>query len=154
MASIKKILFLLARVCLSAIFLIAAFAHMADFDGMEASLTNALYSISEHSPGQVWVQRAVEELVPFSTLLSVLALVMLVLGGCLVFLGIKYRLGAWLLIGFLFPVTIIMHHFFFLEGSDKQIQATMFWKNIAILGGLLLLAVFPSSHREVDEDEI
>lgn len=154
MASLKKILFLIARVLLSAIFLIAAFAHMADFDGMETSLTNALYSISEQSGGQVWVQRAVEEVMPFVTIISVFALVLLVIGGGLVFLGIKYRLGASLLIAFLTPVTLIMHHFYFLEGPDRQLEATMFWKNISIIGGLLILSLFPQASRYSEDEDI
>ena len=145
MGSVKKLSFFVARLFLSAIFLIAGFAHIADFDGMESSLTNALYSISEHSAGKVWVQTAVEEMMPLVPLLSILALVCLVVGGALVLLGIKYRLGAWLLIVFLAPVTFIMHHFYFLEGPDKQIQSIMFWKNIAILGGLIMLTLHSSS---------
>ncbi len=150
MGSFKQLAVFVARVCLSAIFLIAAFAHIADFDGMESGLTNALYSISEHSGGVMWVQRAVEELVPWTMLLSVVSIALLVVGGSLVLLGIKYRFGALLLILFLLPTTVIMHHFYFLLGPDRQMQAAMFWKNIAILGGLLLLATYPqaTSSRE------
>jgi putative oxidoreductase len=144
MGSTKKILFFIARFCISAIFLIAAFSHIADFDGMENALTNALYSISEHSSGQIWVQRAVEEVMPFVAVLSVLAVALLVIGGGFVLLGIKYRFGASLLILFLLPTTLIMHHFYFLDGFDKELQATMFWKNLAILGGLIVLAIYPT----------
>lgn len=133
MGSVKKFSFFIARFCISAIFLIAAFAHISDFDGMESALTNALYSISEHSGGKVWIQTAVEELMPLVPVLSVTALALLVLGGCSVLLGIKYRMGAVLLICFLAPVTFIMHHFYFLEGPNKDIEAQNFWKNLAVL---------------------
>jgi uncharacterized membrane protein YphA (DoxX/SURF4 family) len=141
MGSIKKISFILARFFLSAIFLLAGFAHIADFDGMESSLTNALYSIAEHSAGKVWIQRLVEELMPLVPLLSILALVCLVVGGILVLLGIKYKFGALLLIAFIVPVTLIMHHFYFLDGPIRQLEMANFWKNLAVLGGLILLTL-------------
>ncbi len=153
MSTVKNFIFFIARFCISAIFLIAAFAHIADFDGMESALTNALYSISEHSAGKVWIQTSVEQLMPLVPVLTIVALALLVIGGASVLLGIKYRLGATLLIVFLLPVTLIMHHFYFLEGPDKELQATMFWKNIAILGGLLVLAIYPQVSRyESDSD--
>lgn len=141
MSSVKKLLFVVARFFLSAIFLIAGFAHIADFDGMETSLTNSLYSIAEHSAGKVWIQRCIEELMPLVPLLSILALVCLIIGGVLVLFGIKYRFGAVLLIAFLIPTTLIMHHFYFLDGADRQLQMSNFWKNLSILGGLILLAL-------------
>lgn len=150
MSAVRQFLFFIARLFLSAVFLIAAFSHLADFDGMESSLTNALYAISEHSSGMVWLQTVVQELLPFVSMLCIISLGLLVIGGLCVLLGIKYRLGAWLLIIFLTPVTFIMHHFFFLEGMDRVIQATMFWKNLAIIGGLLTLATHPKSPEFVD----
>lgn len=153
MSSFKKILFVISRFFLSAIFLLAGFAHIADFDGMESALTNALYSIAEHSAGKAWIQRFVEELMPLVPLLSILALVCLVVGGILVMLGIKYKFGAWLLILFLVPVTLIMHHFYFLDGADRQQHMNDFWKNLAILGGLLLLTVHGGSGTSSDFDE-
>lgn len=153
MNSIKKISFILARFFLSALFLFAGFAHIADFDGMENGLTNALYSIAEHSAGKVWIQRAVEECMPLVPLLSILALVCLVVGGVLVLLGIKYKFGALLLIIFLIPVTLIMHHFYFLEGVSRQLEMNNFWKNLAIVGGLLLLMLHgEASSSHYDEE--
>jgi uncharacterized membrane protein YphA (DoxX/SURF4 family) len=152
LGSIKKFFFFIARICMSAIFLIAGFAHISDFDGFESSLTNALYSISEHSGGSVWIQTSVEKVMPFVPVLSIVTLFILVIGGISVFLGIKYRLGAILLIIFLAPVTFIVHHFYFLEGAERQMQATMFWKNLAILGGLIVLASYPQ-YSKVEHDE-
>ncbi len=153
MGSIKKVLFFIARLFLSAIFLIAGFAHIADFDGMQSSLTNSLYSLSEHSHGQLWLQVAVEELIPLVPVLATVAVALLVIGGICVLLGIKYRLGASLLILFLLPTTLIMHHFYFLSGPDQQLQSVLFWKNIAILGGLLGLALYPNPmQKSSDED--
>lgn len=153
MSSLKKMAFFIARLFISIIFLLAGFAHIADFDGMESSLTNALYSIAEHSAGKVWIQRAVEEVMPLVPLLSILALVCLIVGAVLVLIGVKYKFGASLLIIFLLPVNFIMHHFYLLDGPDKQAQLNSFLKNLAVLGGLILLTLHSNSRSEVfDED--
>ena len=45
------------------------------------------------------------------------------LGGLLVLLGIKEKLGATLLILFLIPVTVLMHSFWMVEGAERQPMA-------------------------------
>ena len=63
-------------------------------------------------------------------------------GGLSVMFGVKARLGAVLLILFLIPTTAIFHDFWSHEGSERQMQMIQFMKNLAILGGLLLVASF------------
>lgn len=60
-------------------------------------------------------------------------------GGLSVMLGVKARWGAALLIIFLIPTTLIMHDFWTYEGQQQQMQMAHFMKNLAILGGLLLI---------------
>ncbi|MBD3316484.1 MAG: DoxX family membrane protein [Chitinivibrionales bacterium] len=64
--------------------------------------------------------------------------IILELGGAfMVILGIYERIGAVALILFLVPVTFIFH----LDFSER-VQQIMFMKNIAMTGGLFLLAYF------------
>ena len=56
----------------------------------------------------------------------------------------KIRLGATLLTLYLIPVTLIFHHFWDLTGVDRQLQMIQFLKNLAIMGGLLVLAATPA----------
>ncbi len=62
------------------------------------------------------------------------AIVIEILGGLSVLLGYKARLGAMILVVFLIPTTLIFHH-----NLSDQIQSIMFLKNLAILGGLLMV---------------
>jgi len=60
-------------------------------------------------------------------------------GGLSVMLGVKARWGAALLIVFLIPTTLIFHDFWTYEGQEQQMQMAHFMKNLAIMGGLLLV---------------
>lgn len=62
------------------------------------------------------------------------AIVIEIVGGLSLLLGYKSRWGTMALVVFLIPATLIFHRNF----SD-QIQTIMFMKNLAILGGLLMV---------------
>ena len=62
------------------------------------------------------------------------AIALEILGGLSVLLGIKTRWGAAMLIIFLIPATLIFHTDF-----STEIEQAMFLKNLAMLGGLLML---------------
>ena len=70
----------------------------------------------------------------FTSVLLLVAVAVEVLGGLSLLLGIKPRYGAIALALFLIPATFIFHTDF----SD-QIQQIMFMKNLAMLGGLLMI---------------
>lgn len=63
-------------------------------------------------------------------------------GGLSVLTGYRARQGALLLFAYLIPVTLVFHHFWDLEGPDRQIQLINFMKNVSIMGGLALTAGF------------
>jgi putative oxidoreductase len=60
-------------------------------------------------------------------------------GGLSVALGYKAKVGAATLFIFLIPATLIFHNFWTYQGIEQQVQMIMFMKNLAILGGLLLV---------------
>ena len=60
--------------------------------------------------------------------------------------------GGWLLILFLIPVTVMMHGFWGIDDpAAARTQEIMFMKNLAILGGALLLAHFGGGPFSVDQ---
>lgn len=86
------------------------------------------------------------------------AIVLLVLGGLMVLSGYRSNLGAFLLLLYWLPVTFIVHDFWNvpfeckmqitcpeleLEGQEvyRRFQAILFMKNLAIVGGLLMIWV-------------
>ncbi|GAA1863055.1 DoxX family protein [Brevibacterium marinum] len=62
------------------------------------------------------------------------------LAGTALALGIKPRLSALALVGSLVPTTLAGHAFWEMEGADAAAHKTHFSKNVAALGGLLLVA--------------
>ncbi|HUD01360.1 MAG TPA: DoxX family protein [Rhabdochlamydiaceae bacterium] len=118
-----KFLVLLGRFFYSAIFIASGFGHFSH---------DAI-----HYAGMHGVPMA-EFLVPFSGVIAIL-------GGLSILLGYKARLGAWLLVIFLVPVTLMMHNFWTVhEEGLKLVQQAMFMKNLSMLGAALLIAYFGS----------
>ena len=106
---------LVARVLLSAIFLKSGFGKIFSF------ATTQDYMASKG--------------IPLTGLMLVATIFVLLLGGFSLLLGYKIRLGAWLLIGFLIPATLIFH-------TDFPTEEINFFKNIGLIGGLLMVIAF------------
>ena len=82
-------------------------------------------------------------------LLLVGAIILLVLGGLMVLIGYRSSFGAILLILYYLPVTLIVHSFWNDPVKVQRIQAIMFMKNIAIMGGLLMIIVNGSGRYSI-----
>jgi len=88
---------------------------------------------------------------PIANIAVPFAGVLALLGGLSVLFGFKARWGAWLLVLFLVPVSLIMHRFWGL--SDPQavmMQKINFMKSVSMTGGALLIAYFGSGPLSVD----
>jgi len=82
--------------------------------------------------------------VPFSGVLAIL-------GGLSILLGYRARIGAWLIALFLVGVTPTMHKFWGIsDPMMHQMQMIMFMKNLAMLGGALLITQFGSGPWSLD----
>jgi putative oxidoreductase len=68
------------------------------------------------------------------------AVALLVLGGLMVLFGYRTRLGVALLLLYWAPVTFLVHDFWNFPKEELRMQSILFMKNIAIIGGLLMLA--------------
>jgi putative oxidoreductase len=89
--------------------------------------------------------------VPWANILVPIAGVLALLGGLSVLLGFKARWGAWLLVFFLVPVSVMMHAFWAVKDPTMaQMQLVNFMKNITMLGGALLVVYFGAGPVSVD----
>lgn len=83
--------------------------------------------------------------VPLPSIVVPLSGLMALIGGLSIATGFKAKWGALLIILFLIPVTLMMHQFWIVKDSMMmQMQMAMFMKNIAILGGAIIIANFGS----------
>jgi putative oxidoreductase len=102
---------------------------------------------------QEGAQHAAELGLPKASLLVPVSGILALLGGLSVALGYKTRYGAWLLVAFLIPVTLVMHAFWRLHDPiAAHIQQAMFAKNLSMLGAALFLTqsgagAFSFDHR-------
>jgi putative oxidoreductase len=89
--------------------------------------------------------------VPLASVTVPLSGILALAGGLSILLGYRARLGAWLIALFLVPVTLMMHKFWAIaDPMMQQIQMVLFMKNIAILGGALLISQFGAGPLSLD----
>jgi putative oxidoreductase len=89
--------------------------------------------------------------VPLAGLLVPLSGVIAGVGGLSILLGYRAKVGAWLIVLFLVPVTLTMHNFWAVpDPMMAQLQQAMFMKNLSMLGGALLIAYFGAGPLSLD----
>ncbi|MBE9076826.1 DoxX family protein [Romeria aff. gracilis LEGE 07310] len=115
---------LAARIFLSILFLKTSIGHLIDFPGFQQDIADAG--------------------LPLAPLLAVGTIVFQLLGGLSLLIGFKTRIGATLLILFLIPASIFFHNPF-----DPS-QLTNFLKNLALIGGLLMVIYAGAGALSVD----
>ena len=89
--------------------------------------------------------------VPLASIAVPLSGIMALLGGLSITFGYKAKWGAWLLVLFLVPITLMMHNFWAApDPMAAQMQMAMFIKNLSILGGALMIAYFGTGPLSLD----
>ena len=83
---------------------------------------------------------------PLPEIFLVAAIVLEIIGGISLILGYKVKWSALALFIYLIPTTLIFHH-----QLGDQIQNLMFFKNLAIMGGLLFLVKLGAGDLSLDE---
>jgi putative oxidoreductase len=76
--------------------------------------------------------------------------VIALLGGLSILLGYRAKVGAWLIVLFLIGVTPLHKFWGISNPMMQQLQAAMFMKNLAMLGGALLITQFGSGPWSLD----
>ena len=97
------------------------------------------------------IASAARHSVPLPHVLVPLSGVIALVGGLSVLFGYRTRFGAWLLVIFLVPVTLMMHNFWAgWDPATSQIERAMFMKNVTMVGGALLISYFGAGPLSVD----
>ena len=117
---------LIGRILLAAIFLMSGINKIADPQGTQQYMT---------AMGMTWL----------TDFFYVGAIVLELAGGLSLLLGYRARIGAWLLVLFLIPTTVIFHANF----ADPN-QMIHFLKNLSMVGGLLYVAAYGAGGLSMD----
>lgn len=107
---------LIGRILIAAVFLLAGFGKLTGFAGAEQMIAQGGF--------------------PMPALFTVLAIIFEFGGAILLITGFHARTAAWMLIVFTAIATLVYHN-----PAGGQMAALMFEKNLAIIGGLLYVAV-------------
>ena len=126
------------------------YSNLASLFGRQLfSIIFILSSASHFNPPTV--EYAAHHGVPFASVLVPLSGAVAFVGGLSVLLGYQTRLGAWLLTLFLVPVTLVMHNFWAVaDASAFQVERALFFRNVALLGGALLIGYFGGGPLSLD----
>jgi putative oxidoreductase len=126
----KNELLLIARILLMILFVISGWGKLTDFTSISAYMA---------SLG-----------VPLPTAAAGIAVVMeLFVGGALV-VGFYTRPLALLLALFVLGTALIGHHYWTMMGPERGANMVQFYKNISIMGGLLLLSMTGGGRYSLD----
>jgi putative oxidoreductase len=127
--SVRGIVVLLGRFFFALIFLMSSASHFSQ--GVIA------YAASQGVP-------LASVAVPLSGLIALI-------GGLSILLGYHAKVGAWLIVLFLIPVTLSLHKFWGIsDPMMAQTQMIMFMKNVSMLGGALLISQFGAGPFSLD----
>lgn len=129
------------RVFTAPIFISGGYSAVTDPAGKAAMAESTLDAIREYVPG---LPDDNELLVRINGGVQILA-------GTTLLLGIKPRLSALALAGSLIPTTLAGHSFWEMEGGEAKAHQTQFSKNLAALGGLLLLIGAGENQKAIDK---
>jgi putative oxidoreductase len=121
---------LLARICLSAVFLWSGITKLCDPEGGTAEVA------ALHLPAP-----------RFALALTILCQIG---AGLLVLVGFWTRLAALVLLGFTVVATLLAHRASGLSGAARQQQITTSLEHLAIVGGFLLLVIYGAGSLSID----
>ncbi len=116
----RDIFDLIGRIFLSAIFFFEAFDSVKSMSKTKTLMTE--YGINSNQ--DLWIYGAV---------------FLLLLGGTLLLIGYRSTFGALLLLCYWIPVTFLVYDFWNAPKADLRIESIIFMKNMAIVGGLLMV---------------
>jgi putative oxidoreductase len=123
--AITSLFALVGRVLLAAIFVLGGWSKL-----MDPAMTAG------------WMASAG---IPYADMLIWAVIAVELLGGLMLVIGLKARWAALAIAGFLVPVTIIFHSDF-----NDAMQMGMFTKNVAIMGGLLMVVAHGAGSFSLD----
>jgi putative oxidoreductase len=128
--NLQNPLALVARVLLAALFIPAGWGKIAGFAGTAGYVA---------SVG-----------LPAPQVLAGGALVVELLGGILLLIGLFTRWSALALALFCLLAAFLFHNYWAMPADKQMMQAMIFWKDLAIAGGLLAIVAFGAGAFSVD----
>ncbi len=87
---------------------------------------------------------------PMASLLAVGTILVEVVGSVALIVGWKTRWAGLALAGFTLVASFIFHNYWAMPAEMQGTQTLMFWKNISVAGGMLMVAAFGAGAFSLD----
>ena len=87
---------------------------------------------------------------PFASLGAVVAIGVEVIGGLALLVGFRTRIAAVVLAAFTLAASVFFHAYWSMPADQATVQQLLFNKNLAVVGGLLALAVSGAGQWSLD----
>jgi len=87
---------------------------------------------------------------PLPQVAAAIAVVIEVVGGAALIAGYRTRAAAVVLAAFTLVASVLFHNFWAAPADQQMVQQLMFYKNVAVIGGFLALAVSGAGAWSVD----
>ncbi|MDX1684164.1 MAG: DoxX family protein [Saprospiraceae bacterium] len=126
----KDILDLVARVLISCIFLFEAYDSVAYYKNTKQTMID--YNLT-------WQ----------TDILLIASIILLIVGGIFLLIGYRSALAATMLLMYWIPVTFIVYSFWNDPEEYRRLHSIFFMKNMAVVGGLLMIIVHGSGKYSV-----
>jgi len=130
MTPLQSTTVLVGRILLGLIFVLSGFAKLSGFDGTAGYIG---------SKG-----------LPLPQLLAALTIVVELGGGLALMAGFYTRQAVVALAGFSLLTAVLFHNFWAAPQAEQMMQQINFMKNLAIAGGMLVVAAFGPGRLSVD----
>ncbi|HSX03129.1 MAG TPA: DoxX family protein [Rhabdochlamydiaceae bacterium] len=143
------------RMCFALVFIIPGIIKILNWNESEQQLIHGMLNVLQNVQGMQWSQDLLDFLLPHSSEVLLVGTAMELLGGILIFLGVGVRIGALIVALFLIPTILLFHHFWWLEGADRELNFTLFLKNLSIFGASLVffaLGTKPAKKKPKESD--
>jgi len=137
----RKAFLFIARALFSLIFIMAGLGKLFNWSDTVHGLVMTVCQWQMYLGEGGRISECLQFGISVAPLLIGTAVVFEMVGGFLFLLNIRMRLGAFLLLLFLIPTTLIYHPFWFEIGQDFHLQMSMFLKNLSIMGALLYFVI-------------
>ncbi|HVE50776.1 MAG TPA: DoxX family protein [Casimicrobiaceae bacterium] len=122
---------LLGRILLAILFIISGFNKIGGFEGTAGYIA---------SKG-----------LPVPQVLTALTILIELGGGILLVVGFKARWAAIAIAAFTIIASFIFHAYWAVPPAERMMQYLSFWKNITIVGGLLMVFAFGPGRYSIDK---
>ena len=122
---------LVGRILLAAIFVMSGFSKIGGFAGTAGYIA---------SKG-----------LPLSEVGAAIAIAVELGAGLMLVAGFKARLAALAIFVFLIPTTFVFHAYWQLPPDQQMADFLVFWKNLAIMGGMLMVYAMGPGRLSVDK---